>query len=297
MTPERRIATTLAALLLVGSPAGAGEQAPPAPSKPKRDAQPAVAPGSDVLRGPSTDDKTVPGAAGSFGPSSDPNARERARAQAEAFNRALESLMAPTAPAAARLTPQQVETVTIARRELEAAEAKFRRDNADELRALRDIRRSKPGQPAPAGAAPPNAPDAMAPAPTPAPDRRTGAPGASGATGARAAQSPEERAAMMERLRALEDRRPSPAAYQAKVWGALTDVQQGALRAEMDKIADEMMARREAQKKAQPGKTPDGAGAKGAPASGPGERKGAPAPKSPGDAPPKKKAPDRKAGR
>ncbi len=297
MTPERRIATTLAALLLVAAPVGAGEGAPPAPSKPKRDAQPAVAPGSDVLRGPSTDDKTVPGAPGSFGPSSDPNARERARAQAEAFNRAIESLMAPTAPGAARLTPQQVETVTIARRELEAAEAKFRRDNADELRALRDIRRAKPGQPTPA--APPNAPspsapDAMAPAPTPAPDRRTGA---AGAPGARAAQSPEERAAMMERLRALEDRRPSPAAYQAKVWGALTDVQQAALRAEMDKIADEMMARREAQKKAQPGKTPDGAGAKAAPKPGPGERKGAPAPKNPSDAPPKKKAPDRKAGR
>lgn len=246
----------------------------------------------DVLRGPSTDDGTVPGAAGTFGATADPLARARARAQAESFNRAIRTLMAPTAPEGVRLSPQQVETVNAAEREFRVAEEKFRRDHAEELRAVRDVRPTRPGagaaQPtkAPQPTAPPEPANPGAPSrdDTPPHDAMTAPAPAPGAT----PPVQDERAALMERLRRLEDKRPDPAPFQAKVWGALTDAQREALKNEMDRIADEMLERRDAQRRAQPTPapgTPGEPGAAGKPgAPGAGAKPGAPAtPPAPGN--------------
>lgn len=247
----------------------------------------------DVLRGPSTDDGTVPGAAGTFGAPDDPLARARARAQAESFNRAIRTLMAPTAPESIRLSPQQVETVNAAEREFRITEEKFRRDHAEELRALRDVRPTRPGAGAGSGsgAQPPK------PRPTPtnpgAPSRDDTPPTdtmtAPAAKPGAAPPAQDERAALMERLRKLEDKRPDPAPFQAKVWGALTDAQREALKNEMDRIADEMLERRDAQRRAQPTPAPGTPGDPNA-AGKPG------APGTPG-APPKPGAPGNSSGK
>lgn len=49
---------------------------------------------------------------------------------------------------------------------------------------------------------------------------------------------------MMQRLQRLEQSRPDPAPYQARVWDALTEPQRAFVRAEMQKSEDEMAERR-----------------------------------------------------
>lgn len=173
---------------------------------------------ADVLKGPSVTDRNIPGGAGAFGAEQRGRGLERARAQYEALLKSVNALSAKDAPTALRLSDEQREKVDAIARELQAKIEEFRRANADDLKRVRDLR-DRQNAPPKKGAAP-SAPPPADPA------------------------SQAERDDMMQRLQRLEQSRPDPAPYEARIWDALTNAQRDHVRAQMKKVEDEMAQQR-----------------------------------------------------
>lgn len=257
--------------------AHAQEPRPAAAPAPRTGAKPAPGADPNLLRGPAvTDGGAPPGApgAGPFADPNDPGRRARARTQAEAFDRALAALSAPDTPEELRLSPAQQSTIAQVRADYRAAEETFRRENMEELRALRRERApGTPGAPAtpgapttPAGPGEPATPDEMISPARPVPGNSS------------APASDADRAALMERLRRLEDRRPDPAPFQARIWGALSDAQQERARADIARFTDEALERRARQRLDELAPGSPGANAPTRPGASPPARNAPPAP-------------------
>ncbi len=179
---------------------------------------------SDALKGPSVSDRDIPGGGGSFGADQRGGGPERARARYDTLLKLVNGMSAAETPPVLRLSDEQRQRVDAIARELQAKVEEFRRDNADDLKRVRDLRDRQNASPK-KGAAPVSP---VSPAAT-SPDDPV-------------AQA--ERDEMMQRLQRLDQARPDPATYEARIWDVLTEPQRGHIRAQVKKAEDEMAQQR-----------------------------------------------------
>ncbi len=200
-----------------------------------------TAPERDVLKGPSATPSAPPTSPGVFGDPADVRPGRPAsgvRARYELFQRALTTIMKDDAPLAVRLDEQQSVRVRTIQHELRQANEAFFRDHQDEIRQIReqigDRGDDRPNTRGRDGAAP---------------GRKTNeAPKEEAARPARR-QPPEEmspasREDLLRRLRELEEQRPDPGPYQARVWEVLREEQRAHVTKEMERAAEEIAKRR-----------------------------------------------------
>jgi len=226
----------------------------------------------DVLKGPSAEPHappTSPGVFGDPGESRPGRGAMNTRARYELFQRALATLMNGDAPPSLRLDEAQSEGVRTIQHEFRQANEAFYREHQDELRLIRE----QTGDRGPARATPRPRDGA------PATDKRGDAPSEGVAPARRRTEerpaghrpademTPDAREDLMRRLRELEEARPDPGPYQARVWELLRAEQRAHVTKEMERESDEIAKRRgeERLKKeredrgATPAKRPDGA--------------------------------------
>ncbi len=275
----KRVGWGLAGWLVAGIASGALAAPPAGATSP-----------SDVLKGPSAEPRTPPTSPGVFGDPGEARPGKPAsnsRAKYDLFQRALAGLMKDEAPASLRLTAEQADQVRAIQHEFRQANEAFFREHQDEIRRIRERTGDKgPARPperraerpaedqggAPKGSTPP--------ASTEGPDRPGGADRPQNKQGPAQgrpadAMSPDEREEMMRRLRALEEQRPDPGPFQARVWESLREDQRAHLMKEMEREGEEIAKRRGEERlkkeREERATSPDKAPGKPGGRSGPGE--------------------------
>ena len=178
-----------------------------------------------VLKGPSVQDRNVPGAPGDFGMGPGAGGGRAERVPPEVFREALGVLTAPDAPAAIRATSEQRDKIREFVEGFEQAARRFRREHADEIAELRRA----------AGEVAGNA-------------RRRNAEARPAENEAPRMLTPEEQEARERarvKLRELMAAAPKMEDVYTKAWAALSDAQRNAVEAKLDEWREKRAKERE----------------------------------------------------